>query len=53
MEAFCVTTSAESLLLQYGLVAEEVAKIYPELVSYGPDGKLMTVRYSMLSDAAQ
>jgi len=35
--------------LQYGLVAEEVAKIYPELVVYGPDGKVMTVRYSMLS----
>jgi len=29
--------------LQYGLVAEEVAKVYPELVSYGPDGKPMTV----------
>ena len=35
--------------LQYGLVAEEVAKVYPELVIYGPDGKVMTVRYSMLS----
>ena len=35
--------------LQYGLVAEEVAKVYPELVSYGPDGKPMTVRYLMLS----
>jgi hypothetical protein len=35
--------------LQYGLVAEEVAKVYPELVVYGPDGKVMTVRYSMLS----
>jgi Chaperone of endosialidase len=35
--------------LQYGLVAEEVAQVYPELVSYGPDGKPLTVRYSMLS----
>ena len=35
--------------LQYGLVAEEVAKVYPELVSYGPDGKPMTVHYLMLS----
>jgi Chaperone of endosialidase len=35
--------------LQYGLVAEEVAKVYPELVVWGPDGKVMTVRYSMLS----
>ena len=24
--------------LQYGLVAEEVARVYPELVSFGPDG---------------
>jgi hypothetical protein len=35
--------------LQYGLVAEEVAKVYPELVVYGPDSKPETVRYSMLS----
>ena len=35
--------------LQYGLVAEEVAKVYPELVSYGSDGKPMTVHYLMLS----
>lgn len=35
--------------LQYGLVAEEVARVYPELVSYGPDGKPMTVRYLTLS----
>ncbi len=35
--------------VQYGLVAEEVAKVYPELVAYGTDGKPMTVRYSMLS----
>ena len=26
-----------------------MAKVYPELVVYGPDGKVMTVRYSMLS----
>jgi hypothetical protein len=35
--------------LQYGLVAEEVAKVYPELVTYGPDGRPQTVRYSTLS----
>jgi hypothetical protein len=39
----------QSGTLQYGLVAEEVAKIYPELVVYGTDGKVMTVRYSILS----
>jgi hypothetical protein len=34
--------------LQYGIVAEEVAKIYPDLVSYGADGKIQTVRYLTL-----
>jgi hypothetical protein len=29
-------------------VAEEVAKIYPDLVSYGADGKIQTVRYLTL-----
>jgi hypothetical protein len=33
---------------QYGLVAEEVARIYPELVSQGADGKVETVRYLTL-----
>ncbi|HKD66511.1 MAG TPA: tail fiber domain-containing protein [Candidatus Binataceae bacterium] len=31
--------------LQYGLIAEEVAKIYPELVTFSPDGKAETVPY--------
>ena len=31
--------------LQYGVVAEEVARVYPELVSGGADGKVKTVRY--------
>jgi hypothetical protein len=31
--------------LQYGLLAEEVAEIYPDLVAYEPDGKPYTVRY--------
>ena len=33
---------------QYGLVAEEVEPLYPELVSHGDDGKVQGVRYSML-----
>jgi hypothetical protein len=33
---------------QFGLVGEEVAKVYPELVVYSPDGKVMTVRYQEL-----
>jgi hypothetical protein len=31
--------------LQYGLVAEDVAKVYPELVTRGPDGKIQSVHY--------
>jgi len=30
---------------QYGLIAEEVVPLYLELVGYGPDGKVQTVRY--------
>jgi hypothetical protein len=36
-------------LRQYGLVAEEVERVYPELVTYGQDGKVETARYSMLT----
>jgi len=32
-------------LLQYGLIAEEVAKVYPDLVQYDEKGKPFTVRY--------
>ena len=35
--------------VQYGLVAEEVARVYPELVVYGRDGKVETVRYQELA----
>jgi trimeric autotransporter adhesin len=31
--------------LEYGLVAEEVQRVYPNLVTYGADGKLQSVRY--------
>jgi Chaperone of endosialidase len=31
--------------LQYGLVAEEVERVYPELVTRGLDGKVQSVRY--------
>jgi len=34
-----------SATLQYGLVAEEVARMYPELVTRDTDGKLQSVRY--------
>jgi hypothetical protein len=35
--------------LQYGLIAEEVAEVYPELVQYGEDGEPFTVRYQVLN----
>ena len=35
--------------LQFGLIAEEVAKVFPELVAYNPDGTVYTVRYQYLS----
>ena len=35
--------------LQYGLIAEEVAKVYPDLVAYDQDGQPYSVRYQYLS----
>ncbi|MGA2370633.1 MAG: tail fiber domain-containing protein [Candidatus Korobacteraceae bacterium] len=35
--------------LQYGLLAEEVAQVYPELVAYDNDGQPYTVRYQYLA----
>jgi len=35
--------------LQYGLISEEVAQVFPTLVSYDDDGKPFTVRYSFLT----
>jgi hypothetical protein len=34
---------------QYGLIAEEVARVYPELVDYDHNGKPLTVRYLELN----
>jgi hypothetical protein len=34
--------------IQYGLVAEEVAKVYPDLVVRGKDGQMETVQYYKL-----
>ena len=36
-------------MLQYGLVAEEVERVYPELVTRGSDGKLQSIRYLELT----
>jgi hypothetical protein len=35
--------------LQYGLIAEEVAQVYPELVEYDKDGKPYGVRYQLIT----
>lgn len=35
--------------LEFGLIAEEVAEIFPELVVYARDGKPETVKYHLLS----
>ena len=35
--------------LQYGLIAEEVAKLYPEMVGYGKDGQPNSVKYQSLA----
>ncbi len=34
---------------QYGLIAEEVGQVYPELVVHDSNGKVESVRYSMLT----
>jgi hypothetical protein len=38
-----------SHLLQYGLIAEEVAKVYPDIVAYDNDGQPYTVKYQYLA----
>jgi hypothetical protein len=35
--------------LQYGLIAEEVAQVYPEIVAYDADGNPISVRYDAIS----
>ena len=35
--------------LQYGLIAEEVAKVYPDLVQYDKQGKPFTIYYHLLT----
>ncbi len=35
--------------LQYGLIAEEVAKVYPDMVGYDKDGQPTSVKYQLLT----
>ncbi|HYL05592.1 MAG TPA: hypothetical protein VE075_06110, partial [Thermoanaerobaculia bacterium] len=37
-----------SNVLQYGLIAEEVAKVYPGMVDYDSTGKPLALRYNFL-----
>ena len=34
--------------IQYGLIAEDVAKVYPDLVAHSADGQIETVKYQVL-----
>ncbi|HTS34748.1 MAG TPA: tail fiber domain-containing protein [Candidatus Solibacter sp.] len=34
--------------VQYGLIAEEVAEVYPDLVAHSADGQVQTVKYQVL-----
>ncbi len=34
--------------IQYGLIAEEVADVYPDLVAHSADGQIETVKYQLL-----
>jgi trimeric autotransporter adhesin len=45
---FKLKTDSKSTM-QYGLIAEEVAKVYPELVIHGVDGRIDGVRYEELT----
>jgi hypothetical protein len=46
---FHYRANREGSRLQYGLIAEEVAEVFPELVVYDSDGKPETVSYHLLS----
>src|ERR1700677_2556567 len=35
--------------IDYGLVAEEVADVYPDLVAYSPSGEVQTVQYQKIN----
>ncbi|MGD0213494.1 MAG: tail fiber domain-containing protein [Terriglobales bacterium] len=38
-----------SMPMQYGLIAEEVAEVYPDLVARSADGQIETVKYQVLN----
>ena len=34
--------------MEYGLIAEEVAEVYPDLVAHSADGQIESVKYQVL-----
>ena len=44
-----VEASGDAAPTEYGLIAEEVAEIFPELVVHDEDGEPFTVKYHLLS----
>jgi predicted RNase H-like nuclease (RuvC/YqgF family) len=46
---FRYRTHGENAPLQYGLIAEEVAEVYPGLVARNKDGEVETVMYQFLA----
>ena len=40
--------NASGCTLQYGLIAEEVAQVYPGLIAHSADGQVETVMYQFL-----
>ncbi len=42
------TADSETTPLQYGLIGEEVANVYPDLVVHGQDGRVESVQYHEL-----
>lgn len=41
--------SGDELPPEYGLIAEEVADVFPDLVVYGEDGQPFTVKYHVMA----
>jgi hypothetical protein len=37
--------------IEYGLIAEEVEEVFPDLVAKSPDGDIQTVRYQSETDS--
>ncbi len=47
--AWCLSTVDPTGTTQYGLIAEEVVAVFPDLVARDKDGKIETVKYHLLA----